>query len=224
MSPKEKRILRGAPAGGDSNDQRGLDLLAATIDDVAEQLPPSNLVSFPPLHSSVEDPQRGTHWRGIALAASLAMVFLTWPAYLGWVRLPEVEQQLATARSLAPSTGPVELTWLSPPRQGGRSTDLQPVVQVEKPSSGTVVWLLELPMAMRDRLTAGARIELHQEASGQVEEWQLSGDQLAHQLLAHDGVPLLLTPSELVLGNYQLLWRDQTGQVISTLELQLVAP
>lgn len=215
------------------DDRYGLDVLAAAIDDVAAQLPPSNLVPMTPPEPLSEAPQPIANapsppaWqrRLPALAAAVLIALLAWPAYLGWVHLPVVQQQLAEARSV---TGPVDLDWLSPPRQGERAGSSAPPTQLTLPPEGSMVWILELPFHDRPRLRKGGRIELGPVAQDadveQITEWTLDAVSLEHHLARHDGVPLLLRAGDLEPGRYRLQWVDPAGHALSAVDLELVTP
>lgn len=213
------------------DDRDGLDLLAAAIDDVAAGLPPSNLVPLTPsetLSQTSSPAPEQTHriTRLMALAAAVLIALLAYPAYLGWVELPEVRQQLAQAE---PPTGPVDLAWLSPPRQGERAGSLAPPTQLVVPASGSVVWLLELPPDLRPRLQHGAKIELRPTPEdAAVEEptrlWSVDAESLADHLEKHDGVPLLLQAADLEPTRYRLQWLDPAGKPVSGVDLEVVKP
>lgn len=227
---------RPAPQDSAEDERYGLDLLATAIDEVAAQLPPSNVVPMSsPRTPSPDDEtapssnlERGSATsRLLALAAAVLVTLLAWPAYLGWVRLPEVQQQLAEAHSAA---GPVDLAWLSPPRQGERTgSPTPPPTELTVPSSGSVVWLLELPVDVRPRLQQGALIELVRTSEdsaleSQAKRWSLDAQTLADHLARHDGVPLLLQAGDLAPGPYRLQWLDDDGDVVSGVDVWVAQP
>ena len=181
-------------------DRQGLDLLAAAVDRVADDLPGGFRAPDDepiPFRPPVSTPARRPAWG--ALAASLIALVLAYPAYLGWTGRSEP----------APVGGPVPLTWLSAPRDGARSAEAA-AIRLELPKKGPLVWWIDVPHGARSTLSAGVLVELERLDEGTAEsvlEVTVEADAWAAYLERSDGLPLWLDAESLRPGDYRLRLR-----------------
>jgi len=200
-------------------DRQGLDLLAAAVDRVADDLPGGFRAPNDgpmPFRPPVSTPARRPAWG--ALAASLIALVLAYPAYLGWV-----------GRSgPTPVGGPVPLAWLSAPRDGARSAETA-TIRLELPKEGPLVWWIDVPHGARSTLSAGVLVELErldEDVAESVLQLTVEADAWADYLESSDGLPLWLDAEALRPGDYRLRLRptsDPSAEPSLDWQLRLTA-
>lgn len=215
---------------GDDDDREGLDFLAATIDKVAADLPPPSL-ALPTLAPERwrQEPGRAPllppartrrrRWQNVlGWAAAASLFLLVYPAYLGLVKLPDAQHELATLR--AAQGEKVQVDWISPAREGTRAAETPAPIGLDLPAIGQKVFLLELPASVAAAVREGARLELIGE-DGKTLVRELSSLEVQLQLAQEFALPFLLRHGELDAGRYRLRLLDGPGREWLQVELEM---
>ncbi len=204
--PLDPRADRGE---GDAEEASGLDVLAATIDRVADDLPRRFETLDGPIERLYEDSFEPTpeffgmrgkssgFRHGRALAAGFLLGILILP--LSWLWSGDPDQ--------SPESGGVAaLEWLSPGRQGARGAD-EPEAIVSPSSSGPTVLMVDVPGEVRVALQSGARIRLKRLGAGEgltVVDQTIAPQAWKASLERSDGLPVWLDQDVLLPGSYGL--------------------
>ena len=207
--PLDASLEPAADRAEGADEASGLDVLAATIDRVADDLPRRFESLDGPIERLYEDSLEpnsgffGTRGRGSgsrngrALAAGFLLGTLILP--LSWLWSTGLEEP--------PEPGGVAtLEWLSSGRQGARGSD-EPVATVSPSSSGPTVLMVDVPQAVRVGLRAGARLQLKRIGAGEehtVVDQTIAAQAWAASLERSDGLPVWLDQDVLLPGSYGL--------------------
>lgn len=186
----------------DSGDRSGLDLLASTLDQVADDLPRRfDFEGHEPrqaMGDAATRTRRASNWR--ALAAGFFLGALALPIYLVWSGGAEPQPEAG---------GVAVVEWLSPARQGARGSG-EPVSSLIPHHDGPTVLMIDVPRTARTALRDGARLELvrrQAETERVVVSRSLGSAEWISSLERSDGLPIWLAPETLRPGSYRLaLW------------------